>query len=65
MRRCMFMCWGSFSVSTYRFASPEKELISRQGEVAGFPALNELPANLFLFQLPLDQRLSLLVYDYR
>lgn len=51
------------SLATYGFASPEEQLVSCQGEVAGFPALDELPADLFLLQLPLDQRLSLLVHD--
>lgn len=47
--------------TTYRFASPEEQLVPCQCEVAGFPALDELPADLLLLQLPLDQRLPLLV----
>lgn len=50
-------------LATYWFASPEEQLVSCQGEVAGFPALDELPAHLFLLQLPLNQRLPLLVHN--
>lgn len=47
--------------ATYGFASAEEQLVPCQGEVAGFPALDELPADLLLLQLPFDQRLAFLV----
>lgn len=66
MCMCVFVCVceeASLLLATYWFAPPEEELVSRQGEVAGFPALDELPADLLLLQLPLDQRLPLLVHN--
>lgn len=53
----------SLSAPTYRFAPAEKQLISRQGEVVGLPALDELPADLLLLQLPLNERLTFLVHN--
>lgn len=60
---CVFAC-ASFSLSAYRLASPEEQLVSRQGEVARLPPLDELPAHLLLLQFALDQRLSLLVHHW-
>lgn len=59
------VCEVWLSAPTYRFAPTKKQLISRQGEVAGFPALDELPADLLLLQLPLNERLSFLVHNCR
>lgn len=53
----------AFSLPTYRFSPAEEELVPCQGVIAGLPALDELPADLFLLQLPFDQRLSFLVHD--
>lgn len=59
-----FLMWEvSLSAPTYRFAPAEKQLISRQGEVVGLPALDELPADLLLLQLPLNERLTFLVHN--
>lgn len=61
---CVCVCEeASFPLATYRFAPSEEQLVSCQGEIASFPALDELPADLLLLQLPLDQRLSLLVHN--
>lgn len=50
--RCAEMGWKTEKARlpgvTYGFASPEEQLVSCQGEVAGFPALDELPADLLL-----------------
>lgn len=59
-RLCVWVCRAP-----YWFASPEEQLVSSQGEVASFPALDELPADLLLLQLPLDQWLPLLVNNCR
>lgn len=58
-----FIYFFSLLLPTYKFAPAEEELVSCQGEVAGLPAFDKLPADLFLLQLSFDQRLPFLVHN--
>lgn len=47
---------------THRFSFPKEQLVASEGEVASFPPLDELPADLLLLQLAFHQRLPVLVH---
>jgi len=47
---------------THGFSFPKEQLVASEGEVASFPPLDELPADLLLLQLAFHQRLPVLVH---
>lgn len=47
---------------THGFSFPKEQLVASEGEIASFPPLDELPADLLLLQLAFHQRLPVLVH---
>lgn len=50
---------------TYRLSFLKQKLVPSQCEITGFPPLDELPSDLFLFQFSFDERLAVLIYNCR